>query len=60
MDSRVGPTEALARCIAEASRPATFIVASGMGVYGQDFMEDDGKTTPDESFDTTKTVGHGK
>jgi len=57
LDSRVGPTRALAEAIADCSRPTSFIVASGVGVYGYDFMEDDGATTPDESFDTTNTEG---
>lgn len=57
IDSRVGSTGALAGAIAAKDEPTSFIVASGVGVYGYNFMEDDGAKTPDESFDTTKTDG---
>lgn len=59
MNSRVGPTQALADAIAECSTPTSYIVASGVGVYGCDFMEEDGEDSaiPDESFDTSTTDG---
>lgn len=59
MDSRVQPTKALATAIAECKKPTNFIVASGVGVYGSDFMadENDSLISPDESADTTQTTG---
>jgi len=35
-DSRIGPTEALAKLIADSPQVATFVVASGVGYYGAD------------------------
>jgi len=59
VDSRVGPTGALAEAISGGSTPTAFIVASGVGIYGYDFMEEDedATMTPDESFDTSGTEG---
>jgi len=59
MNSRVGPTKALATAIAECPNPTTYIVASGVGVYGNDFMADDenDKIAPDESADISHTEG---
>lgn len=60
MNSRVGPTGALADAIAKCSTPTSYIVASGVGVYGCDFMADEegeDSSIPDESFDTSSTDG---
>ncbi len=73
LSSRVGPTKALAEAIAAAADndkksnnggKTDFIVASGVGVYGSDFFEneDEGESenesdSPDESFDTSNTGG---
>ena len=60
MSSRVGPTKSLANAIAQCKNPTNFIVASGVGVYGCDFIADENdnlSTMPDESFDTSKTTG---
>lgn len=62
MDSRVGPTKALAEAIRECDTPTTFVVASGVGVYGNDFMQNENKDaldedSPDESYDTSNTTG---
>lgn len=61
MSSRVGPTKALATAIGDCKKPTNFIVASGVGVYGSNFMaEDDGSSSspsPDESFDIQNTKG---
>lgn len=55
-NSRVGPTKVLADSIANSSTHPDFIVASGVGVYGNDFMEGD-DTSPDESTDISRTSG---
>ena len=62
MNSRVGPTTALANAIAKGNKSTNFIVASGVGVYGNDFMATDedeslSSSSPDESFDTSNTSG---
>ncbi len=60
MSSRVGPTKALANAIAQCKNPTNFIVASGVGVYGCDFMADENdslSSLPDESTDVSKTAG---
>lgn len=79
MNSRVGPTKALANAIANCSNTSSssssssstnsksidFIVASGVGVYGNDFIKDENNddssssssSCPDESFDISKTTG---
>ena len=71
LDSRVGPTQALAKAIAAASSSSSktttkidFIVASGVGVYGSDYFkstnEDDDDTVTaaaDEQMDISKTTG---
>ena len=58
-NSRVGPTKALATAISKSARPTSFIVASGVGVYGYDFMAEEGEdqASPDESFDVSRTTG---
>lgn len=59
MNSRVGPTNALATAIAASKTPTTFIVASGVGVYGSNFFanENDETSLPDETFDVSETTG---
>jgi NAD dependent epimerase/dehydratase family enzyme len=58
MKSRVGPTKALANAISKSARPTSFIVASGVGVYGNDFMADgEDRMSPDESSDVSRTTG---
>lgn len=60
LNSRVGPTKALATAIAACSEPTSFIVASGVGVYGNDFIadeNDDDRDSPDESADVSNTQG---
>jgi len=55
-NSRVGPTEALAKAIAACKTPTTFVAASGVGVYGGDYIGDE-KQPVDESMDTSRTTG---
>jgi len=61
MNSRVKPTKALAKAIANCSNPTSFVVASGVGIYGCNFdasAEDDSiKPVPDETYDTSSTNG---
>lgn len=58
INSRVGPTKALATAIAECTKPTSYIVASGVGVYGCDFMANENdKDAPDESADVSNTKG---
>jgi len=58
LSSRVGPTKALATAIAECIKPTSYIVASGVGVYGSDFFAGDNeKNAPDESADVSFTKG---
>jgi uncharacterized protein (TIGR01777 family) len=56
LNSRVGPTSALARAIAAKSTPTTFLTASGIGAYGGNFI---GNTLAavDESMDISSTDG---
>jgi uncharacterized protein (TIGR01777 family) len=65
LNSRVGPTQALATAIAGCSEPTSFLVASGVGVYGNDFFmadendkdKDKERDAPDESADVSNTKG---
>jgi len=59
MNSRVGPTTALAKAIAASKNPPTsFLVASGVGVYGTNYFADSSdEAAADESTDTTSTEG---
>ena len=58
MNSRVGPTKALAHAIADCDEPTSFIVASGVGVYGNGFVQSDSEVeAPDESADVSTTKG---
>lgn len=58
LDSRVGPTKALANAVARSDHPTTFLVASGVGVYGNHFMAtDEPFETPDENADVSRSAG---
>jgi uncharacterized protein (TIGR01777 family) len=56
MESRVGPTRGLAKAIAASKTPTSFLVASGVGVYGSDYIGD-AKPAVDESMDISDTTG---
>ena len=56
VDSRVIPSHAIANAIRECETPTTFIGASGIGVYGCDFIGEDA-TIADEDSDTLNTKG---
>ena len=59
LNSRVGPTQALSRAIAAAAnqkKPAVFLVASGVGAYGDHFVSDQVPAV-DESTDTSTVPG---
>lgn len=61
MNSRVGPTKVLGDAIAKCSYSTNYVVASGVGVYGNDFManesDDETNNGPDESVDVSQTKG---
>lgn len=60
LDSRVGPTSAIANAIASTKTPTTFICASGIGVYGADFFENEQEESPpaaDEDTPVEQTTG---
>lgn len=59
VDSRVGTTNALVDAIkASGNKKCDFIVASGIGVYGPNYVEDDNDMSPaDESTDVSSTPG---
>ena len=56
MNSRVVPTKALAVALASNPKPQTFLVASGVGGYGANFI-DENKDAVDESMDISNTGG---
>ena len=56
LNSRVGPTEVIADAIAACDTPTTFLAASGIGVYGDDFIGD-AAAIADESADVSSTPG---
>lgn len=56
VNSRVGPTKAIADAVAACDTPTTFLAASGIGVYGDDFVGDDAATA-DESTDVSNKPG---
>lgn len=56
LNSRVGPTKAIADAIAACDTPTNFLAASGIGVYGSDFIGED-STTADESTNVDNTSG---
>jgi uncharacterized protein (TIGR01777 family) len=55
-NSRVGPTKAIAKAIAACKTPTTLMSASGVGVYGNNFIGEDASMA-DESTDVSTTVG---
>ena len=62
LDSRVGPTQALAKAIAasSSSTKTDFLVASGVGVYGSNFFQSstaDEAEAADEQVDVSSTTG---
>jgi hypothetical protein len=56
LNSRVGPTAALSKAMASINRPQTLLVASGVGAYGDNFV-DETKEAVDETMDIRKTPG---
>lgn len=56
LNSRVGPTKALSKVIASSKTPKTFLVASGVGAYGDTFIGEDSPVA-DESTDISTTKG---
>eukprot|EP00542_Grammatophora_oceanica_P021664 CAMPEP_0194049410 /NCGR_PEP_ID=MMETSP0009_2-20130614/30661_1 /TAXON_ID=210454 /ORGANISM="Grammatophora oceanica, Strain CCMP 410" /LENGTH=394 /DNA_ID=CAMNT_0038695567 /DNA_START=49 /DNA_END=1233 /DNA_ORIENTATION=- len=56
LNSRVGPTKALATAIKASKTPTTFLTASGVGVYGSDFIGES-KAAADESTDASNAGG---
>lgn len=59
MDSRVGPTAALAKAISQSGKRVTFLSSSGVGVYGTNIENNSsgGNDAVDESMDTSETKG---
>ena len=56
LNSRVGPTKAIASAIAACKTPTALLSASGVGVYGDNFIGEDAVAT-DESTDTSTAKG---
>jgi uncharacterized protein (TIGR01777 family) len=56
MNSRVIPTKALAKVVASSKSPKTFLVASGVGAYGDNFIGEDSAAV-DETFDISTSGG---
>lgn len=56
LDSRVGPTEVLSKAVAACKTPTTFLVASGVGVYGSDAIGPNAQLA-DETTDVSSTGG---
>lgn len=56
MNSRVIPTQAISKALAASSRPKTFLAASGVGVYGDNFVSEDSPAV-DEAADVSSTRG---
>jgi hypothetical protein len=56
MNSRVIPTEAISKVLATSKRPKTFLAASGVGVYGDNFIGEDCAAV-DETADVSSTRG---
>jgi len=57
LNSRTGPTRAIAKAVASSSNPTTLISASGVGAYGDVFVGSNSPPAADEDADTTKTTG---
>jgi len=56
LNSRTIPTKALSKAVASIAKPQTFVVASGVGVYGDKFIGES-LAAVDESADTQSTEG---
>jgi uncharacterized protein (TIGR01777 family) len=56
LSSRVIPTKALAKVVADSPEPKIFLVASGIGAYGDNFIGED-REAVDESMDISTTSG---
>jgi uncharacterized protein (TIGR01777 family) len=56
LNSRVIPTKALAKVVASSPSPKTFLVASGVGAYGDNFIGED-SVAVDETFDISTSGG---
>lgn len=56
LSSRVIPTKALAKVVASSKSPKTFLVASGVGAYGDNFIGEDSAAV-DETMDISKSGG---
>jgi len=56
VDSRVIPSRAIANAVSKCDTPTTLVGASGVGVYGFDFVGE-GAPKADESSDTVNTKG---
>jgi uncharacterized protein (TIGR01777 family) len=56
LNSRVVPTKALAKVVASSKSPKTFLVASGVGAYGDNFIGED-SVAVDETFDISTSGG---
>ena len=56
MNSRVIPTQALSKVLAASNRPKTFLAASGVGVYGDKFV-DESSAAVDETMNVASTGG---
>ena len=56
LNSRVTPTQALAKVMTASSKPQTLLSASGVGVYGDNFIGDELEAV-DETMDVSKTKG---
>lgn len=57
LTSRTRPTEALASAISRCSTPTTFLVASGISIYGCDAVAQDDTAPADEDTDVSSTTG---
>lgn len=56
LNSRTVPTQALAKVVAASKKPQTFLTASGVGVYGDNFIGDELEAV-DETMDVSGTKG---
>jgi len=56
LDSRVTSTTALSKVVQNADKPLSFLVASGIGCYGLDFIGDK-RPAADESMDISQSEG---
>jgi uncharacterized protein len=56
LNSRTIPTRALAKVVAASNKPQALLTASGVGVYGDNFIGDEMEAV-DETMDTSGTKG---